>query len=102
MDFINPTPKNFVYLITCPKFNLQYVGSATNMLKIRIHRHLSDAKLTLSTNMSTVSKHFHICSIEKVLKPPRGGDHQTRLFDHKSLLDILFKNHMRHDLTYHY
>lgn len=56
-NFINCNSKQVVYLITCT-CQVQYVGCTSNLRKIRIRRHFSDATNPTSVNKSAVSRHF--------------------------------------------
>lgn len=53
----NCSTKNVIYLITCTKCHLMYVGQTSRMLKERLNNHRSDIKLHKNT---AVAKHFHL------------------------------------------
>ena len=49
--------KNVVYLITCNKCNVQYVGSTTNEFKVRFRNHKS--AMSTKKNTCEVAIHFN-------------------------------------------
>ena len=48
--------KSAVYLISCSKCSLQYVGQTGNTINERIHRHLTDIRV--GNDFKPVSRHF--------------------------------------------
>ena len=60
---MNCQSKHVVYLITCTKCNLQYIGETGQQLKDRLIHHLSDIK---TKKASTISIHFNSPSHSKL------------------------------------
>ncbi|OCT84300.1 hypothetical protein XELAEV_18022456mg [Xenopus laevis] len=88
-DYINCNTKSVVYLLTCRKCKLQYVGCTTRSLKCRMREHINH--ITSCSNTSVVICHFVECNggditqldiqgIEKVKHSDRGGDFTAKLF----------------------
>ena len=48
--------KNIIYLITCNKCKIQYVGETIQMLKMRMNKHRSDIRSKIAN--THISKHF--------------------------------------------
>lgn len=48
--------KNIIYVITCKRCNLQYVGQTGNTINERLRGHLADIKAR--NNLKPVSRHF--------------------------------------------
>lgn len=77
LSFINCNTQFVVYVITCTLCSIQYVGRTTRRLN-----HLYDIEKDHSTNVACHWNDFHnkdtsslvIQGIEKVVRPPRGGD----------------------------
>lgn len=80
-----------MYVITCVRCHLQYVGCTSNALKIHIRRNLSDISSSTTVNLSAASKHFatvhegdvtyfRFTGIEKVTRHSRDGDMRNLLF----------------------
>lgn len=81
-SFINCNTRYIVYVITCTICSIQYVGRTTRRLRDRLYDHLYDIEKEHATNIARhwVDIHFKdtssltIQGIEKIVKPPRGGD----------------------------
>ena len=55
--------KNVIYLITCSKCNVQYVGSTSNEFKVRFRNH----KLAMNTNKNTCEAAIHFNKSSHIL-----------------------------------
>ncbi|OCT65995.1 hypothetical protein XELAEV_18042249mg [Xenopus laevis] len=86
--YINCNTTYVVYLLTCKKCNIQYVGSTSRNLKCRMREHIHS--IESQSNSTTVSRHFRDCNssdirylkiqgIEKIYHSSRGGDKIARL-----------------------
>lgn len=82
-------------MILCAECNLQYIGCTSNVLKVRICRHLTDITNPNSGNVSAASRHliaqhnrdltnFRFMGIEKVWMFNTGGDRKRKLFKRES------------------
>lgn len=118
-QYINCNSKNIIYLISCLKCKVQYVGHTSQSLKGRIRKHLSDIPFASVRNVSSASQHFavhhsgsieslRVQGIERVFPPIRGGDFKRKLLNRETLwmvkLQTVFPkglNH-RHDLVLYY
>ncbi|OCU00888.1 hypothetical protein XELAEV_18006665mg [Xenopus laevis] len=87
-SYINCNTSGVVYLITCKKCGVQYVGCTMRSLKSRIREHLNTIRS--GSDSTPVSRHFRSCNdgdlrfvsvqgIERVTLGPRGGDLQAKL-----------------------
>ncbi|OCT78335.1 hypothetical protein XELAEV_18029444mg [Xenopus laevis] len=87
-SYINCNTSGVVYLITCKKCRVQYVGCTMRSLKSRIREHLNTIRS--GSDSTPVSRHFRSCNdgdlrfvsvqgIERVTLGPRGGDLQAKL-----------------------
>ncbi|XP_068098888.1 uncharacterized protein [Hyperolius riggenbachi] len=99
--YINCNSSNTVYLITCTSCRLQYVGCTTRPLRQRISEHYNGAGRCIRneayvTQVSSVSKHFlrehqgdmtHFSfqGVDRVVRPPRGGDVHRCLLKREAL-----------------
>lgn len=112
-SYINCNTKYVIYGITCIACNVQYVGCTSNMLEIRIRRHLSDARNTAIVNKSMASwhftqqhhddtSHFRFSGIEQVFRPIRGGDNAIKLLSHESWWIFRLNNQSPHSLNNRY
>ncbi|OCT58566.1 hypothetical protein XELAEV_18002000mg [Xenopus laevis] len=97
-SYINFNTSGVVYLITCKKCRVQYVGCTMRSLKSRIREHLNTIKS--GSDSTPVSRHFGSCNkgdlrfvsvqgIERVTLGPRGGDLQAKLL--KAEAKCIFK-----------
>ena len=55
-EILSCNSKNIIYLVTCNRCKIQYVGETKNMLKTRMNKHRSDIKC--KTSNLHISKHF--------------------------------------------
>ena len=53
---VNCKSKNVIYLITCNKCNLQYVGSISNEFKVRFRNHRNQIQPTIATKSAMITK----------------------------------------------
>ncbi|CAJ0953387.1 unnamed protein product [Ranitomeya imitator] len=93
---MNCNSEGVIYLIECDLCKLQYVGCTVGPLKRRFCKHISESALNnTSHNISAVSHHcktihagntsmIKVTAIEKVHKPPRGGDHRRKILNRES------------------
>lgn len=83
-SFINCVMDHVIYLITCTRCNVQYIGYTIRNVKARIYEHIQGVKINADTmrNVSNVSKHFrdlhhgdlsHMQVIEWSLYPNQKG-----------------------------
>lgn len=118
-QYINCNSKNIIYLISCSKCRVQYVGHTSQSLKGRIRKHLSDIPFSSVRNVSSASQHFAVHhsgsteslgvqGIERVYPPIRGGDFKRKLLNRETLCMVKLQtvhpkglNH-RHDLILYY
>ncbi|OCT80527.1 hypothetical protein XELAEV_18027338mg [Xenopus laevis] len=86
--YINCNTTYVVYLLTCKKCNIQYVGSTFRNLKCRMREHIHS--IESHSTSTTVSRHFLDCNnsdikylkiqgIEKIYESSRGGDKISKL-----------------------
>lgn len=94
-QYVTCNSTHVMYLVTCDKYKVQYVGSTAYSFKIRTRRHQSDVKSSFLTRMSAVSAHcvlahnrdtssLYFQAIEKVHKPIRYGDYIRKLCGRKA------------------
>ena len=53
---LNCNSSNLIYVISCIKCNIHYIGQTQNPLRIRLSKHISDINTQKDTN---ISKHFN-------------------------------------------
>ena len=66
------TTKNVVYIIKCKKHHKAYVGQTTNMVRVRIGKHLAQTKSFRRGNRTNMGHHFNDpnCSIANLVWAP--------------------------------
>lgn len=94
--FLNCNTRYIVYLITCTKCRVQYVGRTMRRLSDRFQKHLHSVEKNLSTN---VAKHFNtyhggeaalqVQAIYRIKVPKVGWEDAFRLFCRREVFWIL-------------
>lgn len=56
-QYLNYNSVYVVHLVICERCKMQYIGSMSCSLKVRVRRHLSDIRGPFVTRMSTISAH---------------------------------------------
>ncbi|OCT76280.1 hypothetical protein XELAEV_18031476mg [Xenopus laevis] len=92
-SYINCNTKFVVYLLTCLKCEIQYVGCTTRSLKCRMREHID--QINSGSESTVASRHFlessgsyitklKIQGIENIESSVRGGDLTAKLFHRES------------------
>eukprot|EP00079_Xenopus_tropicalis_P032370 XP_017946141.1 PREDICTED: uncharacterized protein LOC108645441 [Xenopus tropicalis] len=109
--FINCNTRNVIYLLTCTKCKMQYVGQTGRKLKDRIREHVLN--ITNINSHTTVAKHFQECSnrslsflqvtgIDRVIPNPRGGNISSILIRKETKWIFFLKTRQPYGLNFDY
>ena len=74
--------RNVIYLVTCNKCNLQYVGSTSNEFKVRFRNH----KSAMLTGKNTCEVAIHFNREQHVLLTIKTNGKNSRRFDRSSVI----------------